>query len=338
MKLMCVLMLAGWAAAQGEDCQKPDNRCVAVLFNKETAAPLATADKSSSVRQVAGTKPKMPLKPQSTKPAPVEPENLEPPRARTVAMTDHDIIEIKCARRYETWIIVPPNEHIVEAGTGDAERWPVQVADPKKPTTSIHVKATIPNSRTNLNIRTDVGHTYTFALQECGTACTPDMKVFIESNAAAEKPLMPPSPEEVSLNRTVEDQKKQIATLQEQLAATSSNLTQTQKASATREEKAISSFRSKYPLALACNYRFKANQEPFNLQQVCHDDRFTYVKVGGDPPALYGEQDGELSLVPTDFERNANGHGGTLVVSAVLRRGQLAFGSKKKLEFAEVAK
>lgn len=278
-------------------------------------------------------------KPIDPPPAPaVEPD---PPRARTVKMTDSDIVEIKCARRYETLFILPPNEHIIEGGVGDPDQWQARVADPKKPSSALHVKPAILGSRTNLNIRTDRGHTFTFALVEC-KGCTPDMKVFVEpsgSPSGASDILIVPTPEEVALNAAVKDQDKMITDLRAALAGASQDLAQYKVESEKSKSEELSKFRSRYALNHNCGYKFPANQKPFFLQQICHDDSFTYIKVAGDtPPAVYGEQDGKLSLHQAKFERDAKeSHGGTLIVSAVIARGRLAYGDEK-LEFANVSK
>ncbi len=273
-----------------------------------------------------------------TAPAVVEPD---PPRARTVKMTDSDIVQINCARRYETLFILPANEHIVEGGVGDPDQWQARVSDPKKPSSALHVKPAILGSRTNLNIRTDRGHTYTFALVECKGCAAPDMKIFIEPSGAASgaDTLVLPTPEEVALESAVKDQGKMITDLRSALDEAAKDLAKFKAETEKEQQQEMGKFRSKYALNHNCQYRFAADQKPFFVRQICHDDSFTYIKVAGDtPPAVYGEQDGKLSLLAAKFERDEKEpRGGTLIISAVIPRGRLAYG-KEKLEFANVAK
>jgi hypothetical protein len=265
----------------------------------------------------------------------------DPPRARRVKMADTDVVPIFCARQYETLFILQPNEHIIEAGVGDPDRWQARVADPKKPSSALHVKPAILGSRTNLNIRTDRGHTYTFALTECKGCAAPDMKVFIEPSGAASgtDTLTLPTPEEVALTSAVKDQGKMITDLRAALDEAAKDLAKFKVDSEKEHEQEIGKFRSRYALNHNCAYRFAIDQKPFFVKQICHDEAFTYIRVAGDtPPAVYGEQDGKLSLLPAKFERDEKEpRGGTLIVSAVIPRGRLAYG-KEKMEFTNAAK
>ena len=42
---------------------------------------------------------------------------------------------------------------------------------------------------------------------------------------------------------------------------------------------AVDEYKSAYPLQLKFDYAFKANEAPFDIQSIYHDDKFTYIKT-----------------------------------------------------------
>ena len=225
--------------------------------------------------------------------------------ARTVQYHAQDIVPIHAKLKYTTLIEVPPTEKIMEAATGDKDFWVVDVVG-----NFCFVHPAKAGISSNLNLITDKGNIYSFTLQDVsGTGDAPDLKVLIEpadrsSIVAANGPAQ-------FVPAVQLDQAKQ------QLAAVQAHITQ-----------AVDEYKSAYPLELKFDYTFKANEAPFDIQSIYHDDRFTYIKT--DAPekfSIYEMKDGKPNLINYDL-RN-----GTYIIPKVMDSGYVELG-KKRMEFS----
>lgn len=256
-----------------------------------------------------------------------------PPRSLTLHLGDRDIGIIHTKIRMDTWIILPVDDTITGAGSGDNENWQIKPADDKRATNLFHVQPSKANTRTNLNLRTQQGHYYSFLLiedSECST-CQPDLKVFVE-------------PADISLGPTTQlgfvpgrlteaDYKKQVAELGAEVAAAQKQI-QSDKAEVQLDaRRQVDQFRAEYPLELKCSYNTRFEKPPFMVQAICSDGVFTYVKSASQElPTLYVEKDGKPALVQFTYRRGESAHEGTYVIDSVLRSGYFQLG-KKKLKF-----
>ncbi len=225
--------------------------------------------------------------------------------ARTVQYHAQDIVPIHAKLKYTTLIEVPPTEKIMEAATGDKDFWVVDVVG-----NFCFVHPAKAGISSNLNLITDKGNIYSFTLQDVsGTGDAPDLKVLIEpadrsSIIAANGPAQ-------FVPAAQLDQSRQ------QLAAVQAHITQ-----------AVDEYKSAYPLELKFDYTFKANEAPFDIQSIYHDDRFTYIKT--DAPekfSVYEMKDGKPNLINYDL-RN-----GTYIIPKVMDSGYVELG-KKRMEFS----
>lgn len=225
--------------------------------------------------------------------------------ARTVQYHAQDIVPIHAKLKYTTLIEVPPTEKIMEAATGDKDFWVVDVVG-----NFCFVHPAKAGISSNLNLITDKGNIYSFTLQDVSsTGEAPDLKVLIEpadrsSIVAANGPAQ-------FVPAAQLDQAKQ------QLAAVQAHITQ-----------AVDEYKSAYPLQLKFDYTFKANEAPFDIQSIYHDDRFTYIKT--DAPekfSVYEMKDGKPNLINYDL-RN-----GTYIIPKVMDSGYVELG-KKRMEFS----
>ena len=225
--------------------------------------------------------------------------------ARTVQYHAQDVGPIDAELKYTTLIEVPPTEKIMEAATGDKDFWVVDVVG-----NFCFVHPAKAGISSNLNLITDKGNIYSFTLQDVsGTGDAPDLKVLIEpadrsSIIAANGPAQ-------FVPAVQLDQAKQ------QLAAVQAHITQ-----------AVDEYKSAYPLELKFDYTFKANEAPFDIQSIYHDDRFTYIKT--DAPekfSVYEMKDGKPNLINYDL-RN-----GTYIIPKVMDSGYVELG-KKRMEFS----
>ena len=141
-----------------------------------------------------------------------------------------------------------------------------------------------------------------------GTNDVPDLKVLIEPAdrssivAATGPPQFVPA--------------VQLEQSKQQLAALESHVEQT-----------VDAYKSAYPLQLKFDYNFTANEAPFDIQAIYHDDKFTYIKT--DAPekfSVYDMKDGKPNLINYDLRD------GTYIIPMVMDSGYVELG-KKRMEF-----
>ena len=229
--------------------------------------------------------------------------------ARTVEYHSRDIVPIHAKLKYTTLIVLPATEKIMEAATGDKEFWIVDVVG-----NFCFVHPAKAGISSDLNLITDKGNIYSFTLQEVsGTVGAsdppPDLKVIVEPAdrssivAASGPPQFVPA--------------AQLEQSQQALAAVQSHI-----------EQAVDEYKSAYPLSLKFDYTFQANQSPFDIEAIYHDDKFTYIKT--DAPekfSIYEMRDGKPNVVTYQLEN------GTYVIPKVMDSGYVELG-KKRMEFS----
>jgi type IV secretion system protein VirB9 len=224
--------------------------------------------------------------------------------ARTVQYHSQDIIPIHAKLKYTTLIEVPPTEKIMEAATGDKDFWVVDVVG-----NFCFVHPAKAGISSNLNLITDKGNIYSFTLQDVsGSTATPDLKVIVEPADRSSIVAASGPPQFVSA--------AQLEQTRQQLTAVESHITQ-----------AVDEYKSAYPMQLKFDYAFKANEAPFNIQSIYHDDKFTYIKTNAPEKfSVYEMKDGKPNLVTYDLRD------GTYIIPKVMDSGYVELG-KKKMEF-----
>lgn len=225
--------------------------------------------------------------------------------ARTVQYHSQDIVPIHAKLKYTTLIELPTTEKIMEAATGDKDFWIVDIVG-----NFCFVHPAKAGISSNLNLITDKGNIYSFTLQDVSdTSETPDLKVIVQPAdrsaiiASSGPPQFVPA--------------AQLAQSKEQLAAVESHITQ-----------AVDQYKSTYPMQLKFDYTFKANDPPFDIQAIYHDDKFTYIKT--DAPekfSVYEMRDGKPNLINYDLRD------GTYIIPKVMDSGYVELG-KKRMEFS----
>jgi type IV secretory pathway VirB9-like protein len=225
--------------------------------------------------------------------------------ARTVQYRSQDIVPIHAKLKYTTLIELPPTEKIVEAAVGDKDFWIVDVVGNF---CFLHpAKAGIAS---NLNLITDRGNIYSFTLQEVSDAGqAPDLKVIIHPADRSSIVASNDPPQFVPA--------AQLEQSKQQLAALEAHITET-----------VDAYKSAYPLSLKFDYTFRANEAPFDIEAIYHDDRFTYIKT--DAPekfSIYDMRDGKPNLVRYQLEK------GTYIIPEVMDSGYVELG-KKRMDFS----
>ena len=224
--------------------------------------------------------------------------------ARTVQYHSQDIVAIRAKVRYTTLIELPATEKIMEAATGDKDFWIVDVVG-----NFCFVHPAKQGIASNLNLITDKGNIYSFTLQDIsGSSAEPDLKVIVEPAdrsaivAASGPPQFVPAAQ-------LEQSKQQVNALQSHV------------------EQAVDEYKSGYPTQLKFDYVYKANQAPFDIQSIYHDDKFTYIKTNAPEKfSVYEMKDGKPNLVTYDLRE------GTYIIPKVMDDGYVELG-KKKMSF-----
>jgi len=238
--------------------------------------------------------------------------------ARTVKYAETDIIRIHAKIRFSTLIVLPVNEEILDATTGDKEFWIINGAH-----NLCYLHPAQQGIRSNLNLITSAGHVYSFLLTEISNEpnAEPDLKIFVERkeestiNGASGVPPLARASEVQAYKSAVDAARAESA--------------QAVQAAQERAQKEISQYREQYAGKLQFDYTYnaKAARPPFSVTAIYHDDKFTYIKcTAQEKPTIYEAKDGKPNLV--NFEL-ANG---VYVIPKIVDQGYLALG-KKKLTF-----
>jgi type IV secretion system protein VirB9 len=228
--------------------------------------------------------------------------------ARTVQYHSQDIVPIHAKLKFTTLIEVPATEKIMEAATGDKDFWVVDVVG-----NFCFVHPAKPGISSNLNLITDKGNIYSFTLQDVsGTSETPDLKIMVDP-ADRSSIVAANGPPQFVPAAQLEQSRQQLAAVQ------------------SRIEQAVDEYKSAYPLQLKFDYLFRANEAPFDIQSIYHDDRFTYIKTNAPEKfSVYEMKDGKPNLISYDLRE------GTYVIPKVMDSGYVELG-KKRMEFSRKA-
>ena len=225
--------------------------------------------------------------------------------ARTVQYHSQDIVPIHAKLKYTTLIEVPSTEKIMEAATGDKDFWVVDVVS-----NFCFVHPAKEGISSNLNLITDKGNIYSFTLQDVSiTSQTPDLKVLVQP-ADHSSIVASTGPSQFISAAQLEQSKQELAALQSHV------------------EQAVDEYKSSYPLQLKFDYSYKANEAPFDIQSIYHDDKFTYIKTTAPEKfSVYEMKDGKPNLVTYDLRE------GTYIIPKVMESGYVELG-KKRMDFS----
>ena len=225
--------------------------------------------------------------------------------ARTVQYHSQDIVPIHAKLKYTTLIEVPATEKIMEAATGDKDFWVVDVVS-----NFCFVHPAKEGISSNLNLITDKGNIYSFTLQDVSnTAETPDLKVLVQP-ADHSSIVASTGPSQFIPAAQLEQFKQELAALQSHV------------------EHAVDEYKSSYPLELKFDYSYKANEAPFDIQSIYHDNKFTYIKTTAPEKfSVYEMKDGKPNLVTYDLRE------GTYIIPKVMDSGYVELG-KKRMDFS----
>src|SRR5262249_17060815 len=209
--------------------------------------------------------------------------------ARTVQYAETDIIAVHAKIRFSTLIVLPANEEILDATTGDKEFWIINGAH-----NLCYLHPAQQGIRSNLNLITSTGHVYSFLLTEISNEANaePDLKIFVERkeestiNGSAAVPALARASEVQAYKSAVDAARAESA--------------QAMQAAEDRAQKEISQYRERYAGKLQFDYAYNAKsaRAPFSVTAIYHDDKFTYIKCAAqEKPTIYEIKDGKPNLI-----------------------------------------
>jgi type IV secretion system protein VirB9 len=238
--------------------------------------------------------------------------------ARTVKYAETDIISVHAKIRFSTLIVLPVNEEILDATTGDKEFWIINGTH-----NLCYLHPARQGTRSNLNLITSTGHVYSFLLTEISNEAKaePDLKIFVERK---EESTVSGGSTAPALARASDVQAYKTA-----VEAAQAESAQAVEAAQQHAQREISLYREQYAGKLQFDYSYNARMArlPFSVTAIYHDDKFTYIKcTAEEKPAIYELKDGKPNLI--NFEL-ANG---VYVIPKIVDQGYLVLG-KKKLSF-----
>ena len=248
-------------------------------------------------------------------------KHLQPSAPRTVVVTDAEQPPVVLTGQLQaTLIVLPPEEKVATVFGGDTVNW---VFDGGHVASRfISVKPKTAGSSTDLHIVSDHGNEYTLQLREVSSDEDAhfDSKVMITPGDQAGKDKLAAMP--VFVPAADLDRAK----------AEAASAKAAQVAELKSEETKAEQYRSQYPGTLHFDYTWDRKKgDDLGLQQVWHDDQFTYMRGQfQETPALYELKDGKPSLINFDFSN------GLYTVPKEVVHGYLTIG-KKKVEFDRIA-
>jgi type IV secretion system protein VirB9 len=231
--------------------------------------------------------------------------------SRTVVHHPRDLITLHAKLHYTTLIVLPDGEDVVEATCGDKEFWIVNARDHL-----VSVKPAKPAAETNLNLITASGQVYAFLLTEVSEmkGQEPDLTVYVE----------PEDGPGVAVDRLKYVPIQQIEDFRAQAEFAREDARRATDAARVALDSGLTEFRATYPVSLRFPYRFAADQAPFFVHAIFHDDRRTFIQAhASELPSLYEWQDGAPNLV------NFAVRDGTYIVPKVLQSGYLQLGKRR---------
>ena len=251
-----------------------------------------------------------------TQPGPPAPAAADTSVLRVTEQEDQ-IISVRTKIRHTTVLVLPRTENILDFVVGDSDYWALTGS-----ANVAYIKPLAQGLDTNVTLVCSSGRIYAFLVTE---ASPPHLVVRID-RAQKKHSNQLPQPAFVARSQ-VEGYQLAAQQAAQQAAAASEDARKRVDTAHQKARSTVEKFRADYPTTLQWPYRLErtAFQDPFLIEAMWRDDRFTYLRSRAqESPALYELRDGKPSLVAYDLEEN-----GLFVVRRVLSDGWLQVGDQK---------
>ena len=221
--------------------------------------------------------------------------------------------------RHTTTVVVPSVERIVDVVAGDAEYWDVTSSG-----NVAYVKPLEAGTASNVTLVAESGHVWALLVSE-SAAVDPDLVVYIDPPPVGLGTLARSMPLAFTTAEALRTERVQQAEAGAALGAVEVAAV-TDLATVRAEQAALTAaWLGEYPGRIEFPYRLEARAyaEPFLVEGLWHDGRFTYLRSRAqETPALYEyTTDGNSALVVYDLHDD-----GLYVADHVLGPGRLVIG------------
>jgi type IV secretory pathway VirB9-like protein len=229
-------------------------------------------------------------------------------KARTVLVHSQDVVPISVSVGFSTLVVLPKGEEIIASSCGDTKIWAI---DWNGNNAFLKQGIDTPGERTNVNLVTASGNTYSFLVSEVSKdkSAAIDLRVILEQgDTKAATNLEHPAYVRAELANEL---KESLKRKEEEIAQIKKNAS----LDAIREQKH--------------DYQWERGKEAdaFGIRSIWHDNKFTYIEAESqNAPSLYEVIDGKDSVVQYSLEN------GKYVVTHIMSHGIFRAG-KTKLEF-----
>jgi type IV secretory pathway VirB9-like protein len=236
---------------------------------------------------------------------------------REIQMT-RDVEAIDTELGYTTSIVLPAKEEVMDVAYGAVGLWVVDSHRNKESglsaTNIVHVKPAKAGAKTDLQIINNAGRIYSFRLREgAKPAGQADVTVYLAADPTTVAPSSP------GVSRKYVDAER-LDALETELANAKAAI-EVERAKAAEQ---VSQAKVEAVANQSCDYVAALHKKPFDVESICHDGTFTYIKLSGKArPVLFQRVDGR----PTVPEYTIKDR--TYIVSSVVEDGYLAQGKEE---------
>lgn len=263
---------------------------------------------------------------------------LDPPSAsapaeassvRTVYAGQGNLIKVSARKRFETLIMFPESDIVLDVMSGDMENW--VTPKPAGPVNFISLKPVEEGLSTNYHVLMQSGRIYTFLVAESGTV-PPDLLIYIKPKPGTEGEYASASAAPRFVAASAVSEYREQLELAEQRAAKAKLDSETAIAAAKDQaSKDILAAEAKTMKSMHFEYRYTPI-EAFKVAGIYNNGKFTYVLANPEElPVLHEIKDGKESLIDvTPFDKG-------YFVPKVLDRFVLSIG-KKRMHVERVTK
>lgn len=261
--------------------------------------------------------------PARKKPAPDIVATIRPTEmSRTVAYDDKEIPAVRTRINFQTVIVLPKQEQIMDVLIGDKTSWKAEASDG---TNIAYVKPEKAGARTNLNLVAASGNVYSFLLAE-GDGQS-DLKVIVQAKDPEMAKQAGARPKWVSAAE-LEQFKKEVEATKGELAQAKADAAKEIAGLQEKADQDMNDFKSKFPASLKHDYKYSNDRRHnFDVKAIAHSDKFTYIYASPqETPSLYEVKDGKPNLISFSYQD------GVYIAPKVMDAGYLAVG-KHKLNF-----
>ena len=220
--------------------------------------------------------------------------------------------------RHTTTVVVPQAETIVDVVAGDGEYWDVSAS-----ANVAYIKPLDADAASNVTLVAASGRVWALLVSE-SSAADPDLLVYIDPPPQGAGTLARAMPPAFVSAAELEAQRAEQAAAVAALQAVEAEAVEALAAVRTAHAAAAAAWLGEYPGRLEFPYRLEARArlEPFLVEGMWHDRRFTYLRSRAqETPALFELTDGAPALVAYQLHDD-----GLYVADHVLGPGRLVIG------------